>query len=370
VRIVHVLTSLELGGMETMVLNLADYQKSKGHTVSIVTIYRMGGLSERAQAKGIDVFCVEKRDGKDVWSAIAGLRSLFKKQGAQIVHTHNLVPHYLAAAACVGLKSCSLINTRHDMGEHLTSRRGDVLYRLAMLRTSFWVAVCKAAARQFVDRNLIPAKKSEVIVNGIELAAFKSRSKDRKTLLLSELGVAGSPLVFGSIGRLNKVKNLPMMLAAFDCCVRERPDSILVIAGDGPTLAESRAAVLASSFKSKVFFLGSRADVPNLLQGFDVFLQSSLTEGYSLALVEACACALPIVATSVGGNAEIIHTGVRGQLVAVNDIKGFASAMTRFAGDENLRHAIGTAAQRWALEFGSIATMYERYFELYEQTQR
>jgi glycosyltransferase involved in cell wall biosynthesis len=364
-KIVHVLTSLEIGGMETMVLALSLFQKQQGHQVAIATIYAEGDLFEKAKDAGIGVFFVGKRPGQDSWLTTKLLSKFIRAQHADVVHTHNLVPHYFAAAACWFQNKAVLINTRHDMGEHLSSKKGDILYRLAMRRSAAWVAVCVAAKRRFIDSGVIPEQKGRVVVNGLDLTAYGPRNSAQKNLLLLELGIEGAPLLFGSVGRINKVKDHQTMISAFELFVQTEPNAILVIVGDGPNLPTVKQQASQSQASNKIFFTGQRSDVANLMQGFDVFLQSSLTEGYSLALVEACATALPIIATNVGGNGEIINNSVTGFLVSSQAVDDFANAMRVLSSDKLLRESFGEKAREWCLANGSIASMYAEYDQIY-----
>jgi glycosyltransferase involved in cell wall biosynthesis len=356
--------------METMVLALAQHQLGKGHELSIVTIYAEGELFEKARNCGVNVFALAKRPGKDTLLTVKKLKDLLGQLQPDVVHTHNLVPHYLVAAACWSDKSLVLLNTRHDMGEHFKSHRGDFLYRLAMRKSDHWVAVCEAAKIRFVETGVIRAKKGEVVVNGIDLTPYKIKNEDRKSALLSMLGISDSPLVLGSVGRINKVKDHQTMITAFANLAKLHPNTVLVIVGDGPNLAAVKIQAAESTAADKIYFLGQRSDVSEMMQGFDVFLQSSLTEGYSLALVEACATALPILATNVGGNGEIIEHGSNGYLVQTQDIDGYSSALVKLTEDVKIRSQFGAKSREWALKNGSIESMYARYDDLYRIKNR
>jgi glycosyltransferase involved in cell wall biosynthesis len=365
-RIVHVINSFEVGGMETMILALAKYQQSQGHDVSVIGIFGKNELYKVAQSMGLDPKSAMKRPGADFVSTIRILRRYFREKRAEVVHSHNLVPHYFAAAACLGL-SATLLNTRHDMGQHYSSKQGDFLYRLAMKRSAYGVAVCEAARIEFVAKNAIPPSKSRTVVNGIDLSNYADRTPQNKAQLLDSLGVQGDKVVFGNVGRVNPVKDHGTMLNAFQRCLKSGLNAILVIAGNGPAFAAVQQAVTELKMENHVFFLGQRSDIPEVLKGFDVFLQSSLTEGYSLALVEAAISALPIIATNVGGNAEIITDGENGCLVAAKDVDAYASAIKALGESEAMRQRYGKNASIWALANGSVQTMYERYLNLYSE---
>jgi glycosyltransferase involved in cell wall biosynthesis len=365
-KIVHVLSTLELGGMETMALALAKFQQSQGHEVSVVAVYGKHELFATAHEMGLMPATLMKRPGKDFLTSIKKLRALFAIRRPDVVHTHNLVTHYLSAAACVLQNDRLLLNTRHDMGEHISSVRGDWLYRAAMKRSAFGVAVCEAARRAFVDRSIISSQKSRTIVNGIDLSIFRKRNEASKKSLLHSLGISGIPVVFGNVGRVNPVKDHETMLLAFADQINAGLNAVLVIAGDGPNLNNVRALIASNSLERNVFLLGRRSDVSELLQSFDVFLQSSITEGYSLALVEAASTALPILATNVGGNSEIIENGVNGYLVPSKDVRAYSLALKQLAESESIREKLGENALKWSSENGSISVMYERYLRLYK----
>lgn len=348
-----------------MVLALARYQQSQGHDVSIIGIYGRNELYEVAESIGLTPKSAMKRPGADLLSTVWTLRRFFQDKSADVVHSHNLVPHYLAAAACIGL-SAKLVNTRHDMGHHYSSKQGDFLYKLAMKRTAFGVAVCEAARLEFVSKASIPDFKSHTIVNGIDLSNYGLRSVINKRLLLDTLDIRDEKVVFGNVGRVNPVKDHETMLRAFHECIQNGLNAILVIVGHGPALDSVKRTVNNLKITKDVFFLGQRSDISEVLKGFDVFLQSSLTEGYSLALVEAAISGLPIIATRVGGNAEIIKDGESGRLVSARDVGAFSRAMLDLGRSDETRSRYGENAHSWATENGSVQTMYERYLNLYQ----
>jgi glycosyltransferase involved in cell wall biosynthesis len=347
-----------------MILALAKYQQTQGHHVSIIGMYGREGLFEEAESMGLAPETAMKRIGADFFSTIRILRNHIQSKRADVVHSHHLVPHYFAAAACIGLDA-TLVNTRHDMGQHYSSKKGDLLYKLAMKRSAYGVAVCEAARVKFVERAAIPEHKSRTIVNGIDLSNYAERTEQSKSQLLGTLGVGQGKIVFGNVGRVNHVKDHGTMLAAFRRCLQSGLDAVLLIAGDGPAFSTVQQNAAALGIQDRVFFLGQRSDIPEVLRGFDVFLQSSLTEGYSLALVEAAVTGLPIIATAVGGNAEIISHGENGCLVPAQDVDAYALAMRELGASAELRKKYGQNAASWAQENGSVQTMYERYLNLY-----
>jgi glycosyltransferase involved in cell wall biosynthesis len=120
-----------------------------------------------------------------------------------------------------------------------------------------------------------------------------------------------------------------------------------------------------SGIADRIFLLGDRSDVRELLRGFDLFAMSSLTEGYSIALLEACAAGLPIVATDVGGNAEIVRDGINGMLVPARSEDALAEALIQLLNDPQRMAGMGKASRAWVLDEGSFTTMAARYDAVY-----
>jgi glycosyltransferase involved in cell wall biosynthesis len=284
-----------------------------------------------------------------------------------VLHTHNPIPHYYGVLAAIGLGVGCILNTRHGMGMFPFSWKRELLYRLAMFGSDYGVAVCRAAQVNFRQKGIIPAGKGRCIPNGIELDSFAQRTSTAKNQLLANLGRAGVPLVFGIVGRLNAAKDHACLLQAMASLVKQHKDVHLVIVGDGECRSELEDKTASLGLAQVVTFLGRRGDVSHLLMAFDVFVLSSRTEGYSLALVEAAATALPIVATNVGGNGEIVTDGVTGLLVPKEDPRALCDAMLRLACDEPLRVKMGLAAQEWAQRVGSLDAMAKAYERLYSR---
>ena len=157
-----------------------------------------------------------------------------------------------------------------------------------------------------------------------------------------------------------------MMIEAFALALPKLPtDSRLLLAGDGPSREKIKKLIFERRLEKHVIVLGERSDIPFVLGGMDVFLQSSVSEAYSLALLEAAASGLPCIASNVGGNSEIIQEGVTGFLVAKDDIEAFGALMVKLGGNRDLLNTMGQAAYVWAQKFASLEQMYDKYQSIY-----
>jgi glycosyltransferase involved in cell wall biosynthesis len=364
--IVHVLVSLQTGGAERMAISLAAQQQLDGYKVQIWSITGTGPASELAKANNLTVHCFGQKSGFD-WSVVKAMSRRIKQENIQVIHTHNPMPHYYAAAAKLLAPYPVLINTRHNMGTRDNSWRKTFLYRQAMRVTKYAVSVCQTAQNNFVESGVIPSTKARFVRNGIELAHYKPSTEKSKAMFWSTLGRLPPTLTFGSIGRLNSVKNHMSMIAAFAQALPKLPsDTHLLLVGDGPMRHAIQQLAEKHQIANKVTLLGERSDIPFILSAFDVFLQSSDTEGYSLALVEAAASGLPVIATSVGGNAEIVQTGKTGLLVPAQDSNALAQAIVNMAASETQMAMLGANALEWSKQFGPIANMHLQYQSLYQ----
>jgi glycosyltransferase involved in cell wall biosynthesis len=354
---------MDRGGLERVVCDLACEQARAGHLVRIVCLFRDGLLAGEAVNAAVPVAVVGKKAGFDV-AAMLRLRRLICSGNPGIVHTHNATAHYHAALATAGCTGMTLINSRHGMGGSLASDRREKLFSIAMRRTAAVVAVCEAAAKRLADDGIVPARLIRVVPNGIRLESFRrgGRSDARR-----RLGVPEDALVVGTVGRLNWAKDHEFLLQAFKRMLRDEPGAFLVIVGDGELKAALTRRSLEPGLSGRVKLAGDRSDVDVLLPGFDIFALSSCTEGYSVALLEASAAGIPIVATDVGGNREIVVQGATGLLAAHGDVDGFGKALAELAGSPALRENLGRGARAWATANGSLESMKSRYDQLYAE---
>jgi glycosyltransferase involved in cell wall biosynthesis len=366
-NVTHVVENLNRGGLERMVLDLVALQRRQGMRPQVVCVFEAGSLAGELEALGVPLVACGKRQGVDL-GALRRLRHAVRRHGTQVLHTHNAVSHYQAILATLALPGRRrVISTRHGMGAGRKSPRRDALYRASMASTDAVVMVCEAARRDAIARRLVPADRTVVIPNGIRLEAFSAATDAAHDALCRALGVAQRTRIIGSVGRLNWAKDQDSLIRAFAGVRRDHPDTALVLVGSGELREALQARATAEGVAAAVHFLGDRSDVPQLLQGLDVFALSSVSEGYSIALLEAAASALPIVATDVGGNREIVHDGRTGRLVAPRDTDALAHALRTLLDDAAGARRLGADARAWVEAHGSSQAMAAAYDALYRQ---
>lgn len=363
-RISHVVENLDRGGLERVVIDLVRAQVAAGHDCQVICLFEAGSLATELTSEGIPVVACGKRDGADL-RAIWRLRRALASRRTEVLHSHNSIAHYYAMVAALGLGLRRIVNTRHGMGDLNPASRREWLFRQSLRRTDVAVAVSEAAGRGLTGHGQVPARKLRVVPNGIHAHPFRARDAGPRAALASSLGLASGTALIGFVGRLNWAKDLQMMLEAFARLRERRDDVALVLVGEGNERAALEASIDRSGIGDRVFLLGDRGDVPELLPAFTMFAMSSISEGYSIALLEACACALPIVVTDVGGNAEIVSDGVNGLVVPPRDTDAFACAIEALLDDPDRATEMGRAGREWLLSHGTFEVMAARYLDAY-----
>lgn len=364
-EIVHVVENLDRGGLERTVVDLIASQRDAGHECRVICLFKLGLLARELLASGVRVDACGKRPGLDL-RALRRARALIRQSPDAVIHTHNAMAHYYAVLASLGLPVKCRINTRHGMGGRTRSGRQEWLYRQSLRGTDYAVAVCEAARQRFAADGMRPRRALLSVPNGIRLERFRPADDVARQSLVAELELPTGSRIIGTVGRLQPVKDHALLLRAFAKVRVQVPEAALVIVGDGPLRAALEAQAEQAGLSDAVRFMGDRHDVPRLLTGMEVFALTSTSEGYSVALLEACASSLPIVATDVGGNREIVRHGVNGRLVPSGDTAAIATALIALLRGGEQAAAMGRAGYAWAQAEASFRTMAERYHGLYD----
>ncbi len=373
-NVCHIVTSLEMGGMERVLCNLlAAMGQTSGTDVAPVldsflfctdsegALYESSVVAARA--------CGHRRprpwvvDLRVVWMLVRFLR----QHKVDCMHAHNHVAHLYAvlAAACLRIP---VVLTLHGQGFYDTPRTLK-LRRLLSRWTSVVAVVSQDAGAVVVKSGAVPASRIVVVPNGVDTGRF-SPGDDGTDCATARAGLQ-SVFTIGTVGRLSKEKNIPMLIDAF-ALLRKRLISArecrLLIVGDGPERAHLEDKIRRLDMVEVCQITGMVSDVRPWLQEMAVFCLSSDTEGLSISLLEACACGVPAVVTDVGGNREVVEDGKTGVITAPRDPLGFAAALDRLAADTERRSAMGRAARERALERFSVERMAREYCRIYAES--
>jgi glycosyltransferase involved in cell wall biosynthesis len=366
-HIVHIVDSLDRGGLEQVVCDLSTEQLRQRHQVSVFCLHNPGTLAAELEATGVRVICGYKRRGPDL-RVMRQLRRLVQGSGRALFHSHSMMPNYYGCAARIlsGL-SIPIVNTRHDMGSTRPGDRREKLYRLSVPLTRLAVMVSESVRDRFVAAGVVPARKARVILNGIHTDCSHSAQPVSRAAARRLLAAGDDQFVAGCVGRLVDLKNHASAIRVIARLAPSMPQLRLMLIGDGPLRRDLPALARELGISDRVLLLGERANIRELLPGLDAFLMPSLTEGHSIALLEAMAAGLSIIATRVGGNSEVIHHEHTGMLVPVDDDEALSSALRRLVDHPALARRLGADARSWVLRHVSVRSMADAYESVYAE---
>jgi len=365
-RILHIVDTLEFGGAEKVVVDLANAMASQ-HDIGVCCVRKQGELSKNLKP-AVRQYCLDKRDGNEagLWWR---LRKVIRQHNAQVVHLHNWGNYLDVGLACLTLRRVHLIATIHGpYGDYppgvLSTCKKRLRHLLEVIITTRYqqiITVAQSIATEVRQRHL-PARKISVIHNGID-AAPSNRTGIKPEDTPPHLG---APLLI-TVARLAPVKNQQMMLNAFRTITLALPDARLWFIGDGPSRSDLEELARQLNISDKVWFSGFRDDTTALLTMADLFLLTSHFEGISISLLEAMRAGLPCVATAVGGIPETIEDNQSGYLVeAGNHADLSRKILALWASPEKLR-ATGAAAKTRQHQAFSIDSMQAQYQTAYQK---
>ena len=350
IRVTHLVLSLETGGLENVVLNLVRHADRERFAERVVCLRGPGALAPLVEAEGAPVIAL-RSSGR--LPTLRALLAELQVGSPHVLHTHNPLPHQFGAMAKLLRRTQVLVHTKHGRNAP-EDRIAVAINRLCSRATDMVVPVSENAADVARRIERVPERKLLVIHNGIETERFTPVTRSDRA---EPRGIC--------VARLDAVKDIPSLLEAVARVRQACPGFRVDLVGDGPDRERIEATRTRLGLDAAVTLLGKRSDISALLQKADLFLLASISEGISLTLLEAMAAGLPIVATAVGGNREVVVDGETGFLVPSRQPDAFADAVCRLLKSPELRLQMGAAARRRAESHFDVRTMTSRYQELY-----
>ena len=354
--IVHVVISLDTGGLERFVIDLIR-TTSINYNFILVSLERSGVLAD--SCKDIEIISLDMPPGFHI-KTFFKLADIMRKNKAVLVHTHNEKAQLYGSIAGK-LAGVPVIHTKH--GKNQTDFRTQLRNKFASLFCDVIVGVSSDASEQCIKDEKICKNKVITILNGIDTEQFKPDCST--STIRSEFNIPLGIPVIGTVARLAPVKDQSSLLEACDILKQKGIIFILLIVGDGQLRQQLEAQVTASGLNDTVVFTGMRNDIPALMNAMDIFALSSLSEGISLTLLEAMACELPIVATAVGGNPEVVIDGVTGFLVPPGSPGLMSDKFEYILNSHGLGARLGKSGRNRVLDHFSLRTCADKYIDLY-----
>jgi sugar transferase (PEP-CTERM/EpsH1 system associated) len=363
--IAHLVYRFDVGGLENGVVNLVNGIDPKVARHAIVSLTEVTSFSDRITTPGVELIALGHKGGQTL-KLLPRLVSTLRKLNVSLTHSRNI-------ATLEGQLAATLAGVPHRLhGEHGwdigdlsgENRRNLFIRKLFKVFTHRQIALSQQATRYLTDQVGVSENRTHRICNGVDVGKFvPQRNALLKWPKMEPIGV-----LFGTVGRCSPVKNQGLLLDAFLALKQSHPAfanaARLVIVGAGLELASFRQKVKLAKSEESVWLVGEREDIKTVLPWFDVFVLPSLSEGISNAILEAMACGVPVIASDVGGNSELVSNDT-GALFPNQDIEALKTLMLEAFLNRDQWKKKGTNSREIAVSKFSLNFMIREYTRVY-----
>lgn len=358
IKVAHIVYSFGIGGLEKGITTLINHGSDD---IAHIIISLCGTKdSEKLLKKPAQIICLDKQGGNSprfIWDLAKEILAV----RPDVVHTRNWSGmDGILAARLAGVKA--VVHGEHgwDMLDPAgASKKRRLIRKLTSLMVNHYTCVSRQLAG-WLQQDVGIRKPVTQIYNGVDTANFMPAGPGKKQAVRQEMDVLPEDFVVGIVARLDAIKNHGALIDAVNQMAQSRPDVKLVVVGDGP-----EAASLKTRAGDHVRFLGYRSDTARLMQGFDLFVLPSFNEGISNTILEAMATGLPVIASNVGGNPELVADGKTGFLVDPHKPGDMADKITAYMADPEMMNRHGEQGRHLAVQKFSIQAMVENYEAVY-----
>lgn len=369
IHVLHFVYAFGVGGLENVIVQLINRLPAERFRHTVVALTTVSDFQQRVCRPDVRFFALNKPPGHAV-SLYPRIYRLLRELRPDVLHTCNLaalevVP--LAWLARVPLR----VHGEHGWDAYDPNGRNRRYQRLRRLYKPFvnqYVTVSRDLDNYLARAIGVPAARRSLIANGVDTDIFAPSGGTRQV-------VPGCPFqpgrhwLVGTVGRLQTVKNQPLLARAFVRALRDKPamrsTARLVIVGEGPLRTEVEQVLAEAGMADLAWLPGARHDVADVLRALDLFVLPSQAEGTSCTLQEAMACGLPVVATAVGGTPDLVSEGVTGHLVPPDDELALAQALTQAFDQPDVLTRQGIAARDQATRRFGMSGMVRQYQHLF-----
>mgnify|MGYP003643073812 CR=1 FL=1 len=322
----HLTYDMRIGGTEMVIKNLIEGSDPAVFDMSIFCVEEpLGPWGIDLQKSGIQISSKARQPGFDT-SLISAIRQHIKHNKIDIIHCHQYTPWIYGVLAAFGTKTKVIFTEHGRFYPDFSSWKRKII--------NPWLCKITHHITALVEYENIPESRIEVIYNGISPLTVNSADVEN---IKNELGIGKEKFVFGTVARLDPIKNHQMMLNAFKLVKNQHNDTLLVIIGDGEEKQHIMASIESLNLQTDVLLTGYKTNPTAYLAMFDAFLLSSLSEGTSMTLLESMSLSKPCVVTDAGGNKEIIINNENGFVTVNNDAQAFAGSMLKLLTNQTLR---------------------------------
>jgi sugar transferase (PEP-CTERM/EpsH1 system associated) len=368
--ILHVIFRLDMGGLENGLINLINFMPAERYRHAIVCLTEVTDFAKRLKKAGVEIICLNRRPGMD-WESYRSFYSVVKRLQPLIVHTRNLgCLEYLLPAVCAGVS----YRVHGEHGRDVFDLYG-TKWKYVLLRKVFravvsgYIVVSQDLASWLAQTVSVNTAQIHQIYNGVDTEKFYP-SSNRSPAVGPPGFIRPDSVVVGTIGRMLPVKDQLTLMQAFVRLLGRFPDLRqtlrLVVIGDGPLREQAMRILCDNGAQDLAWLPGRRDDIAEQLRGMDLFVLPSIAEGISNTILEAMATGLPVVATDVGGNGELVLNGKTGKLVPPSHPESMLYAVYEYVTAPALRMVHGKEARARVMQKFSMKAMVEGYMKVYD----
>ena len=366
--VVHIIHRLAIGGLENGLVNLINHMPAERYRHAIVCMTQSTDFRLRIKKPDVEVYELHKKPGHDMGLYLR-LWRLLRTMRPAVVHTRNigtLECQFVALLAGVPAR----VHGEHGRDMNDIDGRNTTYLRLRKLFRSLiarYIAVSRDLAQWLREQVRVPAARVVQIYNGVDEQRFHPHASSSRDILPAGFAPPGA-VVLGTVGRMSGEKDQLTLLRAFARAHALRPQSMLrlVLVGDGPLKAEIERETHAARLDQQVWITGARGDIAEILRALDIFVLPSLGEGISNTILEAMASGLPVIATRVGGNPELVVENETGMLVPAADPEAMAQVIVNYLTQPMLIRQHGQAGRARIEREYSMDAMVRQYMAVYD----
>lgn len=359
--ILYLSTSSGPGGAERVISNLSA-SLDPARFRAILCLFRPGWIQAYSESLSVRTYVIPTHGMFD-WRWMLRFKRLLKDEHVDLIHAHEFDAN-VQGAFVAALSGIPLVATVHGKNYFWEKLRRRVAYRWVSRRATM-VTVSQNLKHFIVEKVGIDPGNVKVVYNGVHGLPQIDSSDIRKCR--EELGVPGGNQIVGVVGNLYPVKGHQYLIASIPAVLAKCPNTTFIFAGRGQLEAELKAQALELGVDGQIRFLGLRQDIPRILSVLDVFVLPSLSEGLSMAILEAMVAGKPVIATDVGGNPELVEDGETGYLVPSQNSQALADRLITVLTNRQRALQFGKSGQHRAQGQFSLITMVHEYQALYDQ---
>ncbi len=371
-RVAHVVFRFDTGGLENGVVNLINHLPAERWRHAVIALTEVTEFKRRVQVPDVEFIALNKAPGHAL-PLYPRLWRLFRRLRPAIVHTRNLAA--LEAAVPARLAGVR-VRVHGEHGRDIEDLDGSSLHHQRLRRLykpciTHYVALSRELERYLIDKVRVPPARITQIYNGVDSERFAPAAPGPSCIEGCPFSAARGHWLVGSVGRMQTVKNQALLARAFLRALQLAPELRdrlrLVLVGDGAMRAELQQLLDAAGAATLAWLPGERGDVPDVMRGLNCFVLPSLAEGISNTILEAMSSALPVIATDVGGNAELVAHGRTGLIVPSAELETLAARLVQAASDPEAAARMGAEGRREVEARFSLQAMVAAYEALYDR---